>query len=102
MQISEEKRQRSLQAVEALKALRDEYTDVLIVLDYVTLSDIAKHEIDSDDGARADDVLPDADLEGILWRLGKHANSAQTSLDLLPALIQYAIDEHERRGEIQP
>jgi hypothetical protein len=102
MPISEEKQQRSLQAIAALKALRDEYNDVLTVLDYVTLNDIAKHDIDSDDSGRADGVLSDADLEGILWRLGKHANSAQTSLDLLPALVQYAIDEHERRGDLQP
>lgn len=97
MAISEEKRQRAIQALAALKTVRDEYSDVLAILDYVTLADIAKYSSDSDDIERADDVLSDEELEGVLWRLGKYANSAQTSQDLLPTLIRYALDEHERK-----
>lgn len=97
MPISEEKRQRSMQAIAALKTVRDEYSDVLSILDYVTLVDIAKYGSDSDDVERADDILSDEELAGVLWRLGKYANSAQTSQDLLPALVQYALDEHERK-----
>lgn len=99
MPISEEKANRSKQAFFALKALRDEYSDVLVVLDYVTLEEVAKYEIDSDDGARADTVLDDKELEGVLWRLGKYTNSAETSRNLIPAMVQYALDEHERQAQ---
>lgn len=97
MPISEEKQQRSLQAVAALKAVCDEYRDVLTILDYVTLSDIAKHEVDSEEDVSAGSVLSEEELSGVLWRLGKYANSAQTSIDLIPTLLQYVLDEHERK-----
>lgn len=99
MAISEEKRQRCAQALSALKAVRDEYSDVLAILDYVTLLDIATYGSD-DDAIRADDVLSDEELEGVLWRIGKYANSAQTSQDLLPTWVQYALDDHERKKEV--
>lgn len=98
MPISAEKRERALAAMTALRAIREDYKDVLVVLDYVTLFDIANHEIDSDsEQGTADKVLSEEELSGILWRLGKYANSTETSHELLPAMIQYALDERERK-----
>jgi hypothetical protein len=97
MPLSTEKATRAIEPLNDLQALRDNYKDVLVVLDYVTLNDVAKHEIDSDAGQQADDILTDGELEGVLWRLGKHTGSAETSHSLLPAMVQYALDEHERR-----
>lgn len=97
MPLSQEKTDRAIAALNDLQLLRDSYKDVLVVLDYVTINDVAKHEIDSDAGQQADEILTDDELEGVLWRLGKHANSAETSHSLLPAMVQYALDDHERR-----
>lgn len=98
MPISSEKHARALAAMAALQAVRDEYKDVLVVLDYVTLADVANHEIDSDDDPpNAGAVLSEEALEGVLWRLGKYANSSETSHELLPAMVQYALDDHERK-----
>lgn len=97
MTISPEKLQRAREALEALQQLRKNYEDVLVVLDYVSVTDIAKYESDSDDGARADSVLTDEEIESVLWRIGKHVGSSETSVNLLPSMIQFALDEHERR-----
>ena len=97
MPLSTEKATRAIEALNDLQALRETYKDVLVVLDYVTINDVAKHEIDSDAGQQADEVLTDIELESVLWRLGKHANSAETSHSLLPAMLQYVLDDHERR-----
>jgi hypothetical protein len=97
MTISPEKLQRAREALEALQQLRKTYEDVLVVLDYVSVTDIAKYESDSDDGARADSVLTDEEIESVLWRIGKHVGSSETSVNLLPSMIQFALDEHERR-----
>lgn len=97
MTISPEKLQRAREAIEALQQLRKSYEDVLVVLDYVSVADIAKYESDSDDGGRADSVLTDEEIESVLWRLGKHVGSSETSANLLPSMIQFALDEHERR-----
>lgn len=98
MPISAEKRERAIAALAMLRAIREDYKDVLVVLDFVTLLDIANHEIDSDaENAIAGNVLSEEALAGVLWRLGKYANSTETSHELLPAMIQYALDEQERK-----
>jgi len=84
-------------ALSELNALRDAYKDVLVVLDYATLSDIAGTPIDSDSADVAGDALDDEQLGAVLWRLGKHVGGDETSHSLLPALIQFALDEKERR-----
>lgn len=99
MPISAEKRERALKALAQLRALREDYKDVLVVLDFVTLLDIANHELDSDvENAVAGNVLSEEALAGVLWRLGKYANSTETSHELLPAMIQYALDDQERKA----
>lgn len=96
MPLSPEKLERARLALVALHDLREEYADVLVVLDYVLISDIAKAQVDSEENP-AGDILNDDELASILWRLGKHVGSAETSQNLLPAFIQFAVDEHERR-----
>jgi hypothetical protein len=97
MPLSEEKIGRVWEAVKALKQLREEYADVLVVLDYVTLSEVAKFQMDPEEAETADSVLSGDELAGIVWQLGKHIGGHETSIALLPALVRYALDEHERR-----
>lgn len=101
MPLSPEKLERARRAIVALHDLREEYADVLVVLDYVVISDIAKSQTDSDE-TPVGDTLSEDELSSVLWRLGKHVGSAETSQNLLPALIQFAVDEHERRDAEQP
>jgi len=98
MSISELKRDRAWEAINALKKVREEYADVLVVLDVVSVLDIAKFQTDSDDNGQADKILSDDEIGSILWHLGKHVGGSQTSVDLLPAMVQFALDEHERRN----
>lgn len=96
MPLSEDKLARARLAFAALHALREEYADVLVVLDYVLLSDIANFQADSEENP-VGEILTEDELGSVLWRLGKHVGSGQTSQDLLAALIQFALDENERR-----
>lgn len=101
MALSEETKNRAFEALAALKQVQDAYADVLVVLDYVNILDIAKFELDSDDGGRADDVLGEKELRSVLWHVGKRVGGFEASADMLPALVQFAVDENERqRSEV--
>ncbi len=97
MPLSPEKIARCAEALIALKALRENYSDVLVVLDFVTLTDVAKFQADSDENGPAGETLTEKELESVLWRLGKHVGCSETSNDLLPSVVQFALDEHTRR-----
>lgn len=97
MPLSDEIRQRSAEAANALKKLRDDYSDVLVVLDAVTIVDVSKFETDSDENTDISHDLDEDELRAILWHLGKHVGSNQTSHDLLPSIVRFAMDEHERK-----
>lgn len=97
MPLSAETKDRAFAAIAALKQVQDAYHDVLVVLDYVSVADIAKFGLDSDDGSSAEDVLDEKELRSVLWHLGKRVGGFETSADLLPALVQFAVDEHERQ-----
>lgn len=97
MPLSQEKIDRCMEAVRALKELREKYSDVLVVLDFVALTDVAKFQADSDENGPAGDTLTEKELESALWRLGKHVGCYETSHDLLPSVVQFALDEHARR-----
>jgi len=97
MPLNEITSERVRSAINDLNALRDKYKDVLVVLDYATLADIANCQIDSDAGETADSELNEEQMAAVLWRLGKHVGGDETSHSLLPALIQFALDEKERR-----
>jgi hypothetical protein len=97
MPLSEDTKKRAMLAAAALKAVCAEYQDVLVVLDFVTLADIANLETDSDDANCSVGELPEDSLRAILWHIGKHVGGTQCSHDLLPALAQFALDEHERK-----
>jgi hypothetical protein len=97
MPLSDETKERAFAAITALKQVQDTYQDVLVVLDYVNITDIAKFGLDSDDGSVAEDVLSEKELRSVLWHLGKRVGGFETSADLLPALVQFAVDEHERQ-----
>lgn len=101
MPLSEETKARAFDAIAALKQVQDTYQDVLVVLDYVTVTDIAKFGLDSDDGSSAEDVLDEKELRSVLWHLGKRVGGFETSADLLPALVQFAVDEHERQQAME-
>jgi len=97
MPLQEEVTARVKEALDRLVDLREAYKDVLVVLDYTTLADIANTQVDSDAGDTAGDLLDEESLAAVLWRLGKHVGGDETSHSLLPALIQFALDEKERR-----
>lgn len=97
MPLQEEVTARVKEALDRLVDLREAYKDVLVVLDYTTLADIANTQVDSDVGDTAGDLLDEEQLAAVLWRLGKHVGGDETSHSLLPALIQFALDEKERR-----
>ena len=97
MPLQEEVTARVKEALDRLGDLREAYKDVLVVLDYATLADIANTQVDSDAGDTAVDLLDEEQLAAVLWRLGKHVGGDETSHSLLPALIQFALDEKERR-----
>jgi hypothetical protein len=97
MPLQEEVTERVKEALDRLSDLREAYKDVLVVLDYVTLADIANVQVDSDAGDSAGDLLDEEQLAAVLWRLGKHVGGDETSHSVLPALIQFALDEKERR-----
>ena len=97
MPLSDETKERAFAAITALKQVQDTYQDVLVVLDYVNITDIAKFGLDSDDGGSAEDVLSEKELRSVLWHLGKRVGGFETSADLLTALVQFAVDEHERQ-----
>jgi hypothetical protein len=97
MPLQEEVTERVKEALDRLSDLREAYKDVLVVLDYVTLADIANVQVDSDVGDNAGDLLDEEQLAAVLWRLGKHVGGDETSHSVLPALIQFALDEKERR-----
>lgn len=101
MPLSQEKIDRAKEALIAFNNVREQYSDVLVVLDYVTIIDVSKYESDSDDGIIAGDMLDEAELLAVLWRLGKHVGTAETSHHLLPSHIRFALDEHERKKEQQ-
>lgn len=96
MPLSEEKLARSREAFTALHALLEEYADVLVVLDYVLLADVANYQADSEENP-AGETLTEDELASVLWRLGKHVGSGENSQNLLGSLTQFALDENERR-----
>jgi hypothetical protein len=95
--LSQEKIDRAKEALIAFNNVREQYSDVLVVLDYVTITDVAKYESDSDDGQIAGNELDEDELLAVLWRLGKHIGTSETSHHLLPSHIRFALDEHERK-----
>lgn len=95
MGISPEKLARCNEALDAMRAVRNEYADVLVVLDYVSLADIANYQPDAEDQT-AGDVLNEEELNAVLWHVGKHVGGA--SQDVLPALVEFALADHERRN----
>lgn len=99
MSLSPEKLQRAREAVAALTALSREYSDVIVVLDHVSVDDILQYD---DDDAQLDrplaEILTDDDIESILWRVGKHAGVYETSANILPSIVQYVIDDYERKS----
>jgi hypothetical protein len=97
MALSETQFTRVNEALTALQAVRDEFKDVLVVLDYATIADIDNTQIDHDAGDVAGDALTPAQLDAVLWRLGKHVGGDETSHSLLPAMVQFELDEQERR-----
>ena len=97
MPLQEEVTVRVKEALDQLAVLRETYKDVLVVLDYTTLADIANTQVDSDVGDTAGDLLDEEQLAAVLWRLGKHVGGDETSHSLLPAMIQFELDEKERR-----
>jgi hypothetical protein len=97
MSLSDSIKQRSAEAANALKQLRENYRDVLVVLDAVTIVDVSKHATDSDENEDISYDLDEDELRAILWHLGKHVGSNQTSHDLLPSIVRFALDEHERK-----
>jgi hypothetical protein len=97
MPLQAEVTERVKEALDRLVDLREAYKDVLVVLDYATLADIANVQVDSDAGDNAGDLLDEEQLAAVLWRLGKHVGGDETSHSVLPALIQFALDEKERR-----
>lgn len=101
MPLSQEKIDRAQEALVAFNAVRGQYSDVLVALDFVTIVDVAKYEGDSDDGQTAGDVLTEDELLAVLWRLGKHVGASETSHHLLPSHVRFALDEHERKKEQQ-
>lgn len=102
MTISADKLQRSQEALALLTQLRKDYADVLVVLDYVSFQDIANYEPDFDDPDRDGEHLTDDEVESVLWRLGKHVGSSETSVDLLPNIVQFVVDERERKKQQHP
>lgn len=97
MTVSEEKLQRSREALEILGQLRKNYADVLVVLDYVSFQDIANYTPEFEDAEEA--KLTEDEIAAVLWRLGKHVGSSETSVDLLPSMIQFVLDERERKKQ---
>jgi hypothetical protein len=99
MAISEEKIQRSREAIAALQDLSRKYADVLGGLDYVSVDDILNFD-DGDIGLSEPlaDVLTDDDVESILWHVGKHAGGYESAATALPNIIQYVLDDHERKS----
>lgn len=98
MPLSEATKERCQIALDALRALREEYADVLVVLDYVSLSDIAKYQSDGDDPI-AGEVLTEEEMGAVLWHVGKHIGNA--SQDVLAALVDFALNDHVRRNIAQ-
>jgi len=99
MTISADKIQRASDAVAALQALTKEFSDVLLVLDYVSVNDVLNFDdVDADLSAPVSEILTDDDVASILWHLGKHAGGYETSATILPNIVQYVLDEHERKS----
>lgn len=96
MALSDAKIQRSRDAVAALTTLIKEYADVLAVLDYVSVDEILDY--DSDDDRNVAQILTDDDIESILWRVGRHAGVYETSASIMPSIVQYVLDDHERKS----
>jgi hypothetical protein len=100
MALSDEIKSRVFDAITALKHVQDTYADVLVVLDHVNIADVATFALDSDDNLCAGDILSERELKSVLWHVGKRVGGFETSADLLPPLVQFAVDENERqRGE---
>lgn len=95
MPLSEEKIARCQEAMAALTGIREQYADVLVVLDYVMLTDISNYQTDSADGP-AGATLNDDEMAAILWHAGKHIGGM--SQDILASLVEFAMDEHTRRN----
>jgi hypothetical protein len=99
MPLSADKIQRSRDAVSALTALLREYSDVLVVLDYVSVDDILQYDDDDTEiDQPLEQILTDDDIEAILWRLGRHAGVYETSANILPSIVQYVLDDYERKA----
>ena len=94
MPLSDDNIKRCHAAVEALKAVRKEFEDVLVVLDYVALSDINSYQPDSID-VPAGEILSEEEMAAVLWHVGKHVGGS--SQDVLAYLVEFALEEHKRR-----
>lgn len=98
MPLSDAKIQRSREAVAALMQLAKEYSDVLVVLDYVSVAEILDYYDDDHHDRPLEQILTDDDIGAILWRVGRHAGVYETSANILPSLVQYVIDDYERKS----
>lgn len=98
MPLSADKLARCNEAITALHQLREDYGDVLVVLDYVSLSDINNYQPDTED-KRAGEILTEDEMAGVLWHVGKQVGG--TSPDILASYVEYALDEHARRNVTQ-
>jgi hypothetical protein len=90
---------RAEDAIIALQNIREQYKDVLVVLDFVTILDIAAERDYDDTEIDLIEKLPEDTLKTILWHLGKYVGSNQNSKDILPAIIQFTLAEYERRSK---
>jgi hypothetical protein len=99
MALSDQKMHRSRAALEALSALKREYADVLVVLDYVSVDDILHYDDeDFELDTPISEILTDDDIESILWRVGRHAGVYETSANILPSIVQYVLDDYARKS----
>ena len=98
MPLSSEKLTRCNEAITAMHQLREDYGDVLVVLDYVSLSDVNNYQPDIED-KRAGEILTEDEMAGVLWHVGKQFGG--TSHEILASYVDYALDEHARRKVAQ-
>jgi len=96
MALTEETRCRLNEAYELISKLRNDYSDVLVLLDYVTIADIANYQPDSETKP-AGELLSYNELSSVLWRLGRHRLTGENSDNLLPSIIQFVLEEHQWR-----
>ena len=92
MPISPALQDRVNEAIAELAQLREKYADVMVILDYVVLTDIANTLLDSEDEPLGQ-VLTEKELSFILWKVGQHVGGIESSRTVLPSIAQYTLDQ---------